>query len=249
MRDRIEELVDRTFGALGYELWRKGERPLDAFTIQKELIKAQEPVVFDIGAHEGTVTRKYRKMFPLAGIFSFEPSPQTFEQLRRNTAKDARISAHKIAMSDKKGKALFHVNSLAATDSLLPADARASFYWGEGLYDNKEVVEVDTISIDAFCREKSIRSIDILKLDVQGAEYEVFLGAGDMLSSQSISLIYTELMLTPTYKGQHKLHDYLALLDSLGYEVLDFYNFERHGRRLIQMDVVLLSSAFMKQVQ
>jgi len=46
-------------------------------------------------------------------------------------------------------------------------------------------------------------------MDVQGAEFSVLEGANDMLASQKISLIYTELIMCPTYKGQHKLHEYL----------------------------------------
>jgi hypothetical protein len=75
------------------------------------------------------------------------------------------------------------------------------------------------------------------------------MGAKDMLANQKISLIYTELIVCPTYKGQHKLHEYLSFLDSLGYDILDFFNPVRHHNQLIQADVVFLSSSFKKGVE
>jgi len=92
-------------------------------------------------------------------------------------------------------------------------------------------VEVDTITLDSFLLEKGIPHIDILKLDVQGSEFDVFKGAAATLSRQGISLI-------------RKLHEHLAFLDSFGYELLDFFGDVRIDKQLIQTDLILLSSSF-----
>lgn len=239
----MKKLIQRTLRCFGYELRRTG----DAFSLQKELIKGRDPVIFDVGAHVGSVARKYRQAFPLASIYCFEPFPPSFEQLLQNLEGDTRISCHKVALCEKKGRAVLNANVSSSTNSLLATDIRGSRYWGEGLLDTMSQVDVDTTTIDCFFYENGISHIDILKLDVQGAEFGVLNGAtAEVLSHQKVSLIYTELIITPTYEGQHKLHEYLALLDSRGYEFLDYFNPERNRKQLIQADVVFLSSSFKK---
>ena len=106
------------------------------------------------------------------------------------------------------------------------------------MLDTTSQIEVRTTTIDTFCTETRISNIDILKMDVQGAEFSVLEGAHDMLASQKISLIYTELIMCPTYKGQHSLHEYLSFLASFGYDFLDFFNPVRNHNQLIQADVL-----------
>ena len=50
------------------------------------------------------------------------------------------------------------------------------------------------------------------------------------------------MITAPTYVGQRELHDYLALLDARGYQLFDFYNPARRDGRLIQADVIFVSS-------
>jgi hypothetical protein len=101
---------------------------------------------------------------------------------------------------------------------------------------------VNTTTVDAFCLESGIPNIDISKMDAQGAEYSILEGARHMLANQKISLIYTEFILGPTYKGQRKLHGYLSFLDSYGYNLLNFFNPVSRHNQLIQIDAVFLST-------
>ena len=246
-RLRFEPFLSR----FGYEISRSAshgittsQSPIDAFTVQSNLIATKEPVIFDVGAHLGEVAKTYRTRFPVASIHCFEPSPQSFQELRRRAERDLRTSCHQIALSDRKGKALLNENASSATNSLLTTDSRGSSFWGEGLLETTARTEVPTTTLDTFCGENRIPHIDILKLDVQAAEFSVLVGAADMLASQRISLVYCELIMCPTYYDQHKLHEYLALLDSRGYELLDFFNPVRRGSQLLQTDVIFLSTSF-----
>ena len=184
----------------------------------------------------------YRRLYPRASIHSFEPFPPSFEELRRNTATDPRTSIHNVAISDKKDIVVLNANTFSATNSLLQTDSRGHYYWGEGLLDTEDQVVVESTSIDLFCRTKSIEHIDILKLDIQGLEYAALQGAKEMLSNQSISVIYTEIILAPTYHGQQPLHAYLAFLDAFGYGLFDFYNPQRKNMQLIQADLLFISN-------
>ena len=238
MKSIIKSRIKQLFECFEYQISRK--KP---FTVQGQLISAKDPIIFDIGAHVGSVTKIYRSLFPRAFIYSFEPFPQSFQELLKNTEGDSRIFCHQKAASCKEGNAILNVNMYSATNSMLATDDRGSSFWGDGLLDTISRIQVNTTTVDLFCKETGISNIDILKMDVQGAEFSVLKGATDMLKNQQIALIYIELILCPTYKGQNKFHEYLSFLASFGYEMLDFYNPIRHYNQLIQADFIFLSSA------
>ena len=249
MKAKLKAGINQIFQRLGYQISRIGTAAIDVFTLQSQLIKAEKPVIFDLGAHVGGVTKVYLEQFPHASIYCFEPFPEAFQRLSNNTKDDVGVRCFETAVSEAQGTAVFNSNLSAATNSLLPTDERGASFWGEGLLQTSSQFEVNTTTLDAFCSEQDIAHIDILKIDVQGAEFSVLKGAGGMLKKQQISLIYTELIMCPTYKGQHKLHEYLSYLDSLGYEFLDFFNQVRSQNQLIQADVVFLSTEYKKSIQ
>ena len=244
----MKRAIQKILHHFGYQRSSTGESPIDTFAVRAKLMKFSEPVIFDIGAHIGGVAKIYRKWFPLASIYCFEPFQQSFQILSKSVEDDHCTFCYQIAVSEKKGTAHLNANLSSATNSLLTTDERGASFWGRGLLDTTSQFEVSTTTVDIFCLEAGISHIDILKMDVQGAEFSVLVGAKDMLTNQRISIIYTELIMCPTYKGQHKLHEYLSFLDSFGYEFLDFFNPVRRHSQLIQTDIVFLSSSFKKGI-
>ena len=251
MNKTMKGAIQKIIGQVGYQLIRKAEAPswLHTFSVQARLLKASEPVIFDIGAHVGGIAKIYRQRFPLASIYCFEPFPKSFQLLSKTVENDPRTSCYQTAVSEKKGTATLNANLSSATNSLLATDGRGASFWGEGLLDTTSQLKVSTTTVDVFCLEAGISHIDILKMDVQGAEFSVLEGAKDMLKSQRISIIYTELIMCPTYKGQHKLHEYLSFLGSFGYEFFDFYNPVRRYSQLIQADVVFVNSSLRQGIE
>lgn len=237
----MKKFIQKIFALLGYELRRRRSIWEDPYWVQQELLKKPHPVIFDVGANTGSVTRKYRALFPHASIYAFEPYPPAFGQLKKDLAGDRNIHVHDLAISNAPGRALLHVNAFSLTSSLLATHEKGSHYWGEGKLETKEKMEVEVTTIDAFCRQNGISSIDILKLDIQGHEFAALQGAREMLSSQSIAMIYMEMIMVPTYEGQHELHEYLHLLASLDYKLLDLYHPVKTRMQLIQADVLFLN--------
>lgn len=199
-------------------------------------------MIFDVGAHRGETAVRYRTLFPAAVIHSFEPSPESFRALAAVAASTTGIEPHCLALSDAAGTAMLNVNRSAATSSLLPSAATGRHYWGEGLLDTQERVEVRTQTLDGFCAERGIGAIDVLKLDVQGAEHAVLRGASRLLGGAAIDVIYMELIIAPTYVGQRTLHEYLELFAEHRYELFDLYNPVRRRERLIQADALIVSA-------
>ncbi|MDH5716439.1 MAG: FkbM family methyltransferase [Spirochaetia bacterium] len=241
----MKKLLKKTFEFWGYELKPK---EINCYSIQKELIKKQKPIIFDVGAHTGHTALMYRKLFLSGLIYCFEPYTKSFEELQKKVAGDKNIFSYNIGISNKKEKAWFNMNKLAATNSLLATDKKGIQVWGENLLETSSKEKINTTTLDLFSKENKITLIDILKLDIQGAEFKVLSGAKQLLMNQSIDLIYTEIIIAETYKEQNKFHEYLKFLDSFGYKLLDFYNPVRKNTRLLQIDAIFLSKKIFSSV-
>ncbi len=243
MTSIFQKGINKIFKLAGYE------KKIDPFAIQTYLIKVPQTVIFDVGAHIGTVSLEYEKKFSAARIYAFEPFPESFSVLRENIKDHAHINGFNLAFSNKQGVLSMYSNTSSATNSLLQTDPNANYYWGKGLLETNERVSVQTDMIDSFCQSKKIDHINILKLDVQGSEFDVLVGANDMLASQLIDLIYMEIIVVPTYTGQKYISDYFKLLYSFNYYLFDVYNPIRKGFQLNQADFIFCSSNTISEYQ
>src|SRR6476659_8519291 len=175
------------------------KRGLDPYLATRELVDSAAAVIFDVGANVGATAQRYRALYPQGAIHCFEPYPPSFEALSEALSADSLVSLHRLALSSARGSGVLNVNRNAETNSLLPSDAHAAQYWGEGLLETLSKVEVALQTLDGFCDEHSIARIDVLKLDVQGAEYSVLEGADALLSAQRVGMLYAEVIIAPQY--------------------------------------------------
>jgi len=125
------------------------------------------PVVVDVGAHIGLFSLKARALWPTARIFAFEPVPATFALLSANLETNgAHVAAFNLAVSGPGQETMTLQldpwgNSGAASSqyaSVLPFHAQ---------------VEVRTTSLPVFLDKQGIGRVDLLKLDCEGAEYDI----------------------------------------------------------------------------
>ena len=233
-RRAVRKLLART-------RWGRERKRRDPFFVTQQLVRAAEPTILDVGAHVGETAARYRALFPRALIHSFEPFPASYERLATAFAADARVVPHNVAVAAATGSARFRVNRASVTNSLLESDLRGSNYWGSHLLDTEQEIEVKTLTLDDFCRDEHIDHVDVLKIDVQGAEYAVLEGAHGLLERHAVDLIYLEMIMAPSYVGQRKYHYYLTALDALGYELFDLFNLGRRDGRLIQSDGIFVA--------
>ena len=206
--------------------------------LQRHLITRDDAVVFDIGAHVGQTSLAYRAMFPQASIHAFEPFPASLARLEQALAHDPRVQIHALALSNQATEQTLFANAVESTNSLMPISEGADEHWGEGRLKAAQPITVKTETLDGFCQRQGIDRIDIMKIDVQGAEYQVLEGASDLLARQAIGLLQFEFILADTYRGQRPLQDYLSLMDAHQYELVDFFQPIRRNGRLLQADLM-----------
>ncbi len=223
-RNMIKLIIKLMLKFFGLELHKikKG-----TFLVQKRLLNGMEtPVIFDVGAYVGQITAKYKTLFPGATIYSFEPFPDSFRKLQGKFKAYDLVKPFQLAIADRAGTREFYVNSDRSCNSLFPRPSSARKYWS-GKAASVARIEVDVTTIDTFCKKETIPKIDILKLDVEGAELLALRGASEKLARKLIELIYTEVMFIPHYERGVMFYELCSFLSDYGYTLFDLYNLKR----------------------
>jgi len=184
----------------------------------KRLVPSAD-VVLDCGANVGQMATAFRRLYPKAEIYSFEPVQAVFDQLTVK-CRDLRAHAVKKAVGDKDGRARIHLTTSPEANSLLPYQENnpcAQWTWVVG----EEEVEICTL--DRWCRETGVdfRRVDVIKLDVQGAELRALFGARKLLETVRVMLV--EVSFVPIYKDCPLFPEVDGFLRECGYERVAIY--------------------------
>jgi len=129
-------------------------------------------------------------------------------------------------MSDTQGNALLNIDTDLSCNSLFPRP-EGNFRYFPKDSENTGQIEVAAVTLDSFCEKTKISSIDILKIDVEGAKTKVLKGASGLLSNQAVKLIYTEVMFIAHYHQGCLFHEVAALLSNYDYSLFNLYNLKR----------------------
>jgi len=144
--------------------------------------------VFDIGANVGHWAALALRINQSLQLHCFEPGKVTYRKLLQNSF-PANVICNNFGMSSEPGEApLFIFEDGAGINSLYKREGLESF--GLSKQENYELVRLDTV--DDYCKQKGIDSIDLLKIDVEGHELEVFRGTAQMLFQGRVKVIQFE---------------------------------------------------------
>jgi FkbM family methyltransferase len=130
-----------------------------------ELKFSENPIIIDIGANVGIVSFYFAKKYPKAKIFAYEPHPLNYQNLIKGieTNNITNVYPFNLAVFSKSGldvKIHLHENNTSASSVFryLPEDP---------------YIEVKTISLEDILKQNNISYIDFLKIDCEGAEFDI----------------------------------------------------------------------------
>lgn len=178
--------------------------------------RAGVAIVLDVGANDGTFGRGLRGSGYAGKIVSFEPGSASYARLRSASMNDMCWDSHRLAIGARDGEAILHIAGNSSSSSLLHMEDRHLAAAPESAYRGTEVVKVarlDSLAGQAWMDDAAL----YLKIDVQGSEMDVLLGAEQCL--KRTTLIEVELSVMPLYAGQSLYSDILAYLRGRGYEL------------------------------
>jgi FkbM family methyltransferase len=144
----------------------------------KRLIKSDD-IVFDIGANIGWYTTLFAKIIGAGQCHAFEPVPKIFEKLKKNcllTECKENVIINNLALGDLNQKVQLH------TFSGLPHGHSSikSFNRRDSV-----ISETRMITLDEYVAERQLRKVDLIKVDVEGAELKVLEGASKLFSTDT----------------------------------------------------------------
>lgn len=240
----VKQWVKRCAAHFGIVL----DRRIDQFEVQRRILPTKCPTIVDIGAFDGAVVKKYRQHFPDATIYAVEPCADEYRRLQSLARTDPLIIPVRKAVADTVGDRVLHVNRYHQTNSLYEPDPSANVYWQEGTYDLHSRVSVECTTLDALAAEEKLDTINIVKIDAQGAELAILHGAERLFAEGRIDLVYLEVITCPTYVGQASFAEVVAFLSRHDFDLWDIYDPIRgHGKRkswiprLLQADMLFFS--------
>ncbi|GFE56711.1 2-O-methyltransferase NoeI [Geobacter sp. AOG1] len=189
----------------------------------RECIGKQDPTILDIGCNDGTHTLWFLEIFENPKIFCFEPDPRAAARFKRQVGQRSNVTLFENALSGHNGDITFYqsggqfdeesakimAKGWDRSGSIKPPLEHLK-YVPSVTFDHK--ITVKTSTLDTWCSEQGIESIDLMWMDVQGAEIDVFQGGRNTLTKTRF--IYTEYSNIELYKGQYTLKQLLKCLSS-----------------------------------
>lgn len=119
-------------------------------------------VVVDLGGNVGFSAIYFAMRFPRATIFTLEPDPAAFRRLLKNVAPFPGIRPFPLAAAAENGFLTLYSNTGSTMSSSVHRRSQ-----------HVESRQVEAITLDEFVKQERIGAVDILKIDIEGAEFEV----------------------------------------------------------------------------
>ena len=167
--------------------------------------------VFDVGANVGQWAKQALPRLNGRSLHWFEAVPAIFRELQANLAGDPRVQINNQALGNEIGEIEFDYCHESPEVS-----SRYTSAWYQRTTVERVTVPVTTG--DDYCAARGIDRIAMLKVDVEGMEYEVLAGFTAMLQNRRFSVIQFEYGLG--YIGARRyLKDVFELLSECGYDV------------------------------
>jgi FkbM family methyltransferase len=175
--------------------------------------------VFDVGAHVGELTLLFSRFVGGDGrVHAFEAGGGAFARLAAvcTAAGRRNVTLNHVALAEAEGTVRLYVYD----DDHLAWSTRAARPLENYGIDTKPVATevVAATTVDAYCERNGIGRIDLLKIDVEGAELQVLLGARRMLESKRVGCVTFEFGQT-TFDMGNSPDDIEAYLRGAGYEL------------------------------
>lgn len=194
--------------------------------------------VIDIGANVGQFAVAAGKLFPSAIVYSFEPDSLCFEKLRAAVDGMTNVRVYALALGERSGSAQLSLATHRQSNSLLPPSSEhLKLFPGAHVVDR---VAVPLQTLDEVAARLSLDPPVLLKIDVQGYEDRVLVGARETLRAIDYALV--EVSFAPLYDEGATLPVIIGLMEASGFTSMKGISAIRFatGAEILQMDVLFL---------
>ena len=181
------------------------------------------PIIFDIGCHKGETLDLIKKNFFFRKIYAFEPNRELVEKLK---VKYKDVYFVDKAVGEKKCKKIYFKSKFSPINTLREKNKSSNY-----LNFKKKIIsiiyatnnsdieeEVDVISLKSFIKDLKIKSVDLVKIDTEGYEFQIINGLGNCL--KKIKILLFEHHYDDSLIKNYKFSDINLLLNKSGFKLV-----------------------------
>lgn len=186
-------------------------------------------IALDLGCKGGTIGDILIRNFSPKKVYGFEPTPESYDEVKQRYAKDHRVEVFKLAVSNQNGTADFYIRADKPSGN--------SLRYGK----DRPTMQVETIRLDTWAQAHNIPSFDVVKIDVEGHELEALEGMGDYLNTVNILMAEVRFNDRPTL-----YHEAAAFLERYGLQLYSIMGLYYENGRISWGDVVFVRNGAKK---
>jgi FkbM family methyltransferase len=172
-------------------------------------------VILDIGANIGYYTLIFAKLAgPNGKVYAFEPDPDNFAILKKNIETNGYQNVVLVnkAVSDSNGKIkLYKSDTNSGDHRIYDSD------------DGRGFTEIECVRLDDFFRGNEL-SVDLIKMDIQGAEYKALSGMAELIKKNHSIKILSEFWPEGLIRSGATPSAYLGLIENCGFKITELQN-------------------------
>ena len=196
------------------------------FEVIKKFDKNLTFKILEIGAHPyGEFNEGFHILldhFPGSEIYAFEVDKEECEKLNKSCKNGMKFFP--IALGEKRETRKFYETYMPVCSSLYePKQKFLELYNNLNVAYLKNTTEIDTISVDEFSKSHNLEYVDFIKIDIQGAELDVFKGGVKTL--EKTLMIVSEVEWVEQYIDQPLFGDVSSFLKDQDFMVHKFLGY------------------------
>lgn len=181
-------------------------------------LESNEPLIIEAGAFDGRDSLRMSKFWPKAKIFSFEAVPNLFNIAQSNCLNYPNIRVINLALSNEESQEIElytfkGMGQVHGSSSILKPTLHSRY---KPKIKFNEIIKVEAVTLDSWTKNIGISNIDLLWLDLQGAELKILSGAHDIL--QNTRVCHLEVSRNPLYEGAPTLTEVDDFMKSKGFK-------------------------------
>jgi FkbM family methyltransferase len=157
-------------------------------------------LMIDVGAHQGESIKLFLKNFKILNIYAFEPSLESFKNLIINTEylfkkKKVNFKSYNLGLGSSDQKLHLNISLETSSSTINSINNKSNYYQkkikflgqaNRDFFHKKEEITITTL--DKMMLDKNCATIDLIKIDTEGYEYEVLKGSVEVLKKTKLIL-------------------------------------------------------------
>lgn len=214
----MKRKIRRVVRKFGFDIikFRKDKMGIYPYYDMAKFVKSKDPILFDVGANVGQTVKDFKEVFKNSTIHAFEPSPSTFEILKNNTSNFNKLHLWNYGVGSSSENLVFNEYALSNMSSFFDLqNVKTS--------NLKRKTIVQTTTIDQFISENRIPGIDVLKIDTEGFELEVFRGANNSFKEGRIGMLFYETHFVLGHKDMPSFTELWDFVIKNDFELVSIY--------------------------